>query len=64
MSNQSIELLQRLKSLSGPFPTWDTGQLPERPGKLFLEWLRLAVENEVKETSCHDDLYRGSRRLS
>lgn len=49
MSDKPIELLQRLKSLSGPFPTWDMGQLPDRPGKLFLEWLRLAVENEVKE---------------
>lgn len=49
MSDKPIELLQRLKSLSGPFPTWDMGQLPDRPGKLFLDWLRLAVENEVKE---------------
>ncbi|KLU53459.1 oxidase [Paenibacillus sp. VT-400] len=49
MSDKPIELLQRLKSLSGPFPTWDMGHLPEQPGKLFLEWLRLAVENKVKE---------------
>ncbi|MEK4361458.1 pyridoxal 5'-phosphate synthase [Paenibacillus sp. FSL M8-0212] len=49
MTDQPIELLQHLKSLSGPFPTLDMGQLPERPGKLFLDWLRLAVENEVKE---------------
>ncbi|MDT0121690.1 pyridoxal 5'-phosphate synthase [Paenibacillus sp. RRE4] len=49
MSNQAEELLHQLKSLSGPFPPWNLEHLPDQPGKLFLEWLKLAIENNVKE---------------
>ncbi|WP_408894451.1 pyridoxal 5'-phosphate synthase [Paenibacillus taichungensis] len=49
MINKPSELLRGLKSLFGPFPTWDTEQLPVRPGNLFLEWLRLAIDYGVKE---------------
>ena len=49
MSGKSEELLHHLKSLSGPFPMWNMEQLPDQPGELFLDWLRLAVEKEVKE---------------
>jgi pyridoxamine 5'-phosphate oxidase len=49
MSNKPSDLLRGLKSLSGPFPTWDTEQLPDRPRELFLEWLRLAIDYGVKE---------------
>ncbi|MEC0126569.1 pyridoxine/pyridoxamine 5'-phosphate oxidase [Paenibacillus pabuli] len=49
MSDKPSELLRGLKSLSGPFLNWDTEQLPGRPGELFLEWLRLAIDHEVKE---------------
>ncbi|WP_240036937.1 pyridoxine/pyridoxamine 5'-phosphate oxidase [Paenibacillus amylolyticus] len=49
MSGQAGELLHQLKSLSGPFPPWNLEQLPSQPGKLFLEWLKIAVESNVKE---------------
>lgn len=49
MINKPSDLLRGLKSLSGPFPAWDTEQLPDRPGDLFLEWLRLAIDYGVKE---------------
>ncbi|WP_244964896.1 hypothetical protein [Paenibacillus barcinonensis] len=49
MSDQAEELLHQLNSLSGPFPAWNLEQLPGRPGELFLDWLRLAMENNVKE---------------
>jgi pyridoxamine 5'-phosphate oxidase len=49
VSNKPSDLLRGLKSLSGPFPTWDTEQLPDRPRELFLEWLRLAIDYGVKE---------------
>ncbi|WP_152393020.1 pyridoxine/pyridoxamine 5'-phosphate oxidase [Paenibacillus guangzhouensis] len=47
--NNPNELLRSLKSLSGPFPSFDVNLLPETPGKLFLQWLNLAIENGVKE---------------
>ncbi|WP_248925955.1 pyridoxine/pyridoxamine 5'-phosphate oxidase [Paenibacillus hamazuiensis] len=43
------QLLRNLKSLSGPFLSFDVKQLPENPGELFLRWLNLAIENGVKE---------------
>ncbi|MCR8630613.1 pyridoxine/pyridoxamine 5'-phosphate oxidase [Paenibacillus radicis (ex Xue et al. 2023)] len=43
------ERLRGLKSLTGPFQAFDTSRLPENPGELFLQWLNLAIENEVKE---------------
>ncbi|MBO1582864.1 pyridoxal 5'-phosphate synthase [Bacillus sp. XF8] len=49
MLNNTSQLLRRLKSLSGPFIPFDLKQLPEKPGALFLQWLNLAIENEVKE---------------
>ncbi|WP_426334340.1 pyridoxine/pyridoxamine 5'-phosphate oxidase [Paenibacillus silvae] len=49
MSDKPEELLHQLKSLSGLFPAWNLEQLPNRPGELFLDWLKLAVENNVKE---------------
>ncbi|WP_440117765.1 pyridoxine/pyridoxamine 5'-phosphate oxidase [Paenibacillus sp. QZ-Y1] len=49
MSEKPSDLLRGLKSLSGPFPTWDTERLPDRPGELFLDWLRLAIDADVKE---------------
>ncbi|KOY16827.1 pyridoxine/pyridoxamine 5'-phosphate oxidase [Paenibacillus xylanivorans] len=49
MSDKPSDLLRGLKSLSDPFPPWDIEQLPDRPGELFLEWLRLAIDYEVKE---------------
>lgn len=49
MNNQSNNLLRNLYSLSGPFPHWDIGQLPASPGLLFLDWLKCAIENKVKE---------------
>ncbi|UUZ87326.1 hypothetical protein LJK88_15130 [Paenibacillus sp. P26] len=47
--NNPKALLRSLKSLSGPFPPFDVSLLPKSPGELFLEWLNLAVENDVKE---------------
>ncbi|WP_289142850.1 pyridoxal 5'-phosphate synthase [uncultured Brevibacillus sp.] len=47
--NTPDQLLRSLKSLSGPFQPFDVTQLPESPGALFLQWLNLAIENEVKE---------------
>ncbi|MCE5168829.1 hypothetical protein LQV63_05830 [Paenibacillus profundus] len=47
--NNPNELLRSLKSLSGPFPPFDVTRLPESPGALFLQWLNLAIKNEVKE---------------
>lgn len=49
MSSKAEDLLRQLKSLSGPFPIWNMEQLPDQPGELFLDWLRLAIENNVKE---------------
>ncbi|MGE7885609.1 pyridoxine/pyridoxamine 5'-phosphate oxidase [Bacillus sp. NPDC094077] len=49
MMNNTSQLLRRLKSLSGPFIPFDLKLLPEKPGTLFLQWLNLAIENEVKE---------------
>ncbi|MFS0870332.1 pyridoxal 5'-phosphate synthase [Paenibacillus xylanilyticus] len=49
MSNEPSELLRSLRSLSGPFPSWDIEHLPDRPGKLFLDWLRVAIDSDVKE---------------
>ncbi|WP_088835173.1 pyridoxine/pyridoxamine 5'-phosphate oxidase [Paenibacillus tyrfis] len=47
--NNVNELLRSLKSLSGPFLSFEREELPETPGELFLQWLNLAIENEVKE---------------
>jgi pyridoxamine 5'-phosphate oxidase len=47
--NNPKQLLRCLKSLSGPFPSFDVNLLPENPGELFLQWLNLAIENDVKE---------------
>jgi len=47
--NNPNELLRGLKSLSGPFPSFDVNRLPETPEELFLQWLNLAIENGVKE---------------
>ncbi|MGQ8871201.1 pyridoxine/pyridoxamine 5'-phosphate oxidase [Paenibacillus sp. TSA_86.1] len=49
MSGKPEDLLHHLKSLSGPFPIWNMEQLPDQPGELFLDWLRLAIENNEKE---------------
>lgn len=49
MSDKPSDLLRGLKSLSGPFPAWNTELSPDRPGDLFLEWLRLAIDYGVKE---------------
>ncbi len=49
MSAKSSNILRGLKALSGPFPTWDTQSLPERPNDLFLEWMQFAIDSEVKE---------------
>ncbi|WDF51385.1 pyridoxal 5'-phosphate synthase [Paenibacillus sp. KACC 21273] len=49
MSAQSSNILRGLKALSGPFPTWDTQSLPDRPTDLFLDWMKLAIEMKVKE---------------
>ncbi|NUU79814.1 pyridoxine/pyridoxamine 5'-phosphate oxidase [Paenibacillus xylanilyticus] len=49
MSIVPSELLRSLQSLSGPFPSWDMEYLPDRPGKLFLDWLRVAIDSDVKE---------------
>ncbi|MGO4530481.1 pyridoxal 5'-phosphate synthase [Paenibacillus sp. 2TAF8] len=49
MSSKPEDLLHHLTSLSGPFPIWNMEQLPDQPGELFLDWLRLAIENNVKE---------------
>ncbi|WP_312115439.1 pyridoxine/pyridoxamine 5'-phosphate oxidase [Brevibacillus reuszeri] len=43
------QLLKSLQSLSGPFPLFDLNLLPENPGKLFLQWLNVAIEKGVKE---------------
>lgn len=49
MNNPNQQLLRSLKSLSGPFPSFDTNLLPDSPGDLFLQWLKLAIEQGVKE---------------
>ncbi|GBF74329.1 pyridoxamine 5'-phosphate oxidase [Paenibacillus sp. 598K] len=49
MGNESDNLLRNLHSLAGPFPQWDMEKLPARPGLLFLDWLRCAMDNDVKE---------------
>ncbi|WP_379355552.1 MULTISPECIES: pyridoxine/pyridoxamine 5'-phosphate oxidase [unclassified Paenibacillus] len=43
------QLLRNLKTLSGPFPSFDINTLPENPGNLFMQWLSHAIDNEVKE---------------
>ncbi|CAM3373353.1 pyridoxal 5'-phosphate synthase [Marinicrinis lubricantis] len=43
------QILRSLETLSGPFPPFDINLLPAAPGELFMEWLNLAIEHEVKE---------------
>lgn len=42
-------LLRNLKSLTGPFPDFDTENLPENPTDLFLQWLNTAIDKHIKE---------------
>ena len=41
--------LRLLKSLTGPFPAFDSDLAPDEPRELFSDWLRDAIEAGVKE---------------
>lgn len=43
------ELLRNLKSLEGPFPKFDSTNVPSNPNELFQEWFHMAIKNEVHE---------------
>jgi len=49
MDKEANHLLRSLSSLVGPFPQWDIEQLPVRPGLLFSDWLKHAIESDIKE---------------
>lgn len=42
-------LFKGLKSLEGPFGSFDTSKLPEKPGELFLEWFAEALRESIPE---------------
>jgi pyridoxamine 5'-phosphate oxidase len=41
--------LRTIKSLAGPLPDFDIAHAPEDPRELFVEWLRRAIEANVRE---------------
>ncbi|MFB2567477.1 pyridoxal 5'-phosphate synthase [Rhizobium sp. IMFF44] len=41
--------LRTLKSLAGPFPVFETDLTPDEPRDLFSDWLRDAIEADIKE---------------
>lgn len=43
------QLLRNLKVLEGPFPAFDYAHTPPSPHELFIEWLKLAIEQGVRE---------------
>ncbi|MCJ7842816.1 pyridoxal 5'-phosphate synthase [Lederbergia sp. NSJ-179] len=46
---QTKDLLRELKVLAVPFPEFDTQDLPEYPSALFMEWMKIAIEEGVYE---------------
>ncbi|MFT4003118.1 MAG: pyridoxamine 5'-phosphate oxidase family protein, partial [Rhizobium sp.] len=43
------EELRALKSLAGPFPSFEADLMPGEPRDLFSAWLRDAIEAGIKE---------------
>ncbi|GGO02309.1 pyridoxamine 5'-phosphate oxidase [Saccharibacillus kuerlensis] len=48
-SDNRNPLFRGLKALEGTFAAFDTSKIPQRPGELFLEWMALALQENVTE---------------